>query len=294
MKKIINFFAAALLLTSCEDVVDVDVTDEAPRLIVDALIRIDPNEDLTDANIKISISSSFFEDIQPAEIESMQIQGQNSGNFVPYEPVPGEPGMYRPFSAFGTPVADNKIVTSFLRDPDERYILVVRRNDQLYFGETTFAPSSPIDELIQGDNTLFDEEDTEIIINFTDPEDQANYYVVDFDFNEFLTTEDKFYNGQQFEFSYFYDTDLESGDNITVSLLGANEDFFNYMNGVLEQSQQGANGPFQTPTATIRGNFLNATGIDNIDMSDNLGRPDDFILGYFALSEVYSASITVE
>ena len=294
MKKIITFFAAALLLTSCEDVVDVDVTDEAPRLIVDALIRIDPNEDLTDANIKISISSSFFEDIQPAEIESMQIQGQNSGNFVPYEPVPGEPGMYRPFSAFGTPVADNKIVTSFLRDPDERYILFVRRNDQLYFGETTFAPSSPIDELIQGDNTLFDEEDTEIIINFTDPEDQANYYVVDFDFNEFLTTEDKFYNGQQFEFSYFYDTDLESGDNITVSLLGANEDFFNYMNGVLEQSQQGANGPFQTPTATIRGNFLNATGIDNIDMSDNLGRPDDFILGYFALSEVYSASITVE
>lgn len=66
------------------------------------------------------------------------------------------------------------------------------------------------------------------------------------------------------------------------------------MNGLLEQSEQGENGPFQTPTATVRGNILNITDIDNIDQFDNLNRPDAFILGYFSLSQQFSASLIIE
>ncbi|WP_299151451.1 DUF4249 family protein [uncultured Dokdonia sp.] len=296
MRYITLLIALLLVFTSCEDVIDVDLNDEDPRLIVDALIRIDTTQQLTAANIKVSLSSSFFGEIQPAEVENMFIQKSDESGFVPYEAVPGEPGVYRPFATTVSPVTDNKIVTSWLTSESE-YLFFVTHQGQDYFARTTFAPSVPIDTVEQGDGGLFDEDDKEVIIAFTDIPEQENYYLIDLDFNEYLPTEDRFYPGQQFEFSYFYDaedTPLNPGDTVDISILGANEQFYDYMNGLLEQSEQGDNGPFQTPTATVRGNILNITDIDNIDQFDNLNRPDAFILGYFSLSQQFSASLIIE
>lgn len=284
----------SISFASCEDVVDVDLNDEEPRLIVDALIRIDTLQNLTEANIKVSLTSSFFGEIEPVTIQSMELQRSSGGSFVPYEPIPGVPGMYRPFPAFGSPVTDNKIQTSYLTDPDEELLLFVRYEDQLYLAKTTFAPSVAIDSAIQGDGQFFGEDETEVVINFTDFPDREDYYIFDFDFDEFITTEDRFYEGQQFEFSYFYDADIGSGQEINISILGADVGFFDYMNGLLEQSEQGANGPFQTPVATVRGNFLNVTNIDNINQFDNIETPDAFILGYFALSQEYQIQVEIE
>lgn len=298
MKKIIFLLSLPLLLFTyaCEDVIDVDLNDEPPRLIVDALIRIDTTQQLTPATIKISQSSSFFGEITPAEVESMMIQKDGDTGVVPYEEVPGEPGLYRPFATTISPVADNQIVTSWLTD-DTDYLLFITANGQDYLARTRFARSAPIDSVMEGDGGLFGEDDRELVIAFTDIPDEDNFYVFDLDFDEFLPTEDRFYKDQQFEFSYFYDgedNELVAGDEINISLLGAESEFFDYMNGLLEQSQQGDNGPFQTPTATVRGNLLNVTGIDNIDQFDNINRPDNFILGYFSLSQEFKASIVLE
>lgn len=298
MKKIIYIISLPLLLLiyACEDVIDVDLNDEAPRLIVDALIRIDTTQQLTPANIKISLSSSFFGTIEPAQVESMMIQKDGDPSFVPYEQVPNEPGLYRPFPTTISPVENNQIATSWLTD-DTDYFLFITANGQNYLARTRFARSAPIDSVIEGEGGLFNEDDRELIIAFTDIPDQDNFYVFDLDFDEFLPTEDRFYKGQQFEFSYFYDSEdnqVAAGDEINISLLGAVPEFFDYMNGLLEQSQQGDNGPFQTPTATVRGNFLNITDIDNIDEFDNLNSPDNFILGYFSLSQEFKASIILE
>lgn len=292
----ITLLFLAFLLYSCEDVVEVDLDDDEPRLIVDALIRIDTSQELTNANIEISLSSSFFGDIESVStIDNMQMQKADTPDgFVPYEAVPGEPGMYRPFAAFGSPVSNNQILTSWLTDTTQNINLFITFNDKTYLASTSFAPSVPIDELMQGDGQLFDEDTTELEITFTDFPDREDYYIFDFDFDEFIPSEDRFYAGQQFSFSYFYDENLEAGDEVNISILGADESFFDYMNGILEQSEQGQNGPFQTPTATVRGNFLNVTGIDNMDAFDNSERPDDFILGYFALSQEYTGSIIIE
>ena len=279
---------------SCEEVIEVELDSEEPRLIVYALIRVDTSQQLTEANIRVSLSSSFFDEIQPAEIDEMSIQIEGSGAFIPYEPVPGEPGLYRPFSTTISPVAENKIVTSALLDTTDVYLLFVRYQDEQFFARTRFVPTSTIDSVLQGDGELFDEDDTEVIIEFTDTPEREDFYVFDFDFGEFITSPDEFFEGQQFSFSYFYDTELEPGDEVNISILGAEESFFNYMNGLLEQSQQGANGPFQTPVATIRGNILKLEGIDNIDIFDNLDRPDEFALGYFSISQEFKTSLVIE
>ncbi len=294
LKTLVLFVSIFICCISCEDVIEVDLDSEDPRLIVDALIRVDTSKQLTEANIRVSLSSSFFDELQPAVIDEMSIQNEASGAFIPYEPVPGEPGLYRPFPTTVSPVSDNKILTSALLDTTDVYLLFVRYQDELFFARTRFVPTSTIDSVIQGDGELFDEDDTEVIIEFTDTPDREDFYVFDFDFGEFITSPDEFFEGQQFSFSYFYDTNLEPGDEVNISILGAEEPFFDYMNGLIEQSQQGANGPFQTPVATIRGNILKAEGIDNINLFNNLDRPDEFALGYFSISQEFTDTIVIE
>ncbi len=292
--KLVILFLLFLSILSCEDVIEVDLDSEEPRLIVDALIRVDTTQQLTEANIRVSLSSSFFEDIQPAEVEEMSILIPESGAFIPYEPVPGEPGLYRPFPTTISPVADNKIVTSALVDTTAMFLLNIRYQGELFFARTRFVPTSAIDSVVQGAGGLFNEDDTEVIIEFTDTPNREDFYVFDFDFGEFITSPDEFFEGQQFSFSFFYDTEINPGDEVNIGILGAEEPFFDYINGLLEQSQQGANGPFQTPTATVRGNILLAEGIDNIELSNNVDRPNEFALGYFAIAQEFTTSLVIE
>ncbi len=294
LHKLALLFMLFLSFLSCEEVIDVELDSEAPRLIVDALIRVDTSQQLTNATIRVSLSSSFFDEIQPAILDEMSIQNSNTGIFIPYEPVPGEPGLYRPFPTTVSPVVNNMILTTALLDTTDSYILNVRYQDDLFLASTRFVPTSDIDLVVQGEGGLFDEDDTEVVITFTDTPDREDFYVFDFDFDEFITSPDEFFMGQQFSFSFFYDTNLEPGDEVNISILGAEEPFFDFMNGLLEQSQQGANGPFQTPTATVRGNILLAEGIDNIEVFNNLDRVDDFVLGYFAIAQEFSSSLVIE
>lgn len=297
MKKILFLLCITIIFISCEDVVDVDVDSEPPRLVVDALIRVDTSQELTEANIRVSLTSSFFGEIQPAEIESMQIQNEEDGSFVPYEPVPGEPGLFRPFPTTISPVVDNKIFTSFLTNPNPIYIFSIIYQDELYLARTSFVPTTPIDEIEVGQEILFDEDDTELIISFTDTPDREDFYVFDFSFNEFLTVEDTFFPGQSFEFSYFFDGEelpLEAGEELIVSILGADESFYDYMEQLITQSDLGDNGPFQVPVSTVRGNILNAEGIDNIDIFDNVDRPNNFALGYFAIVQEFQSTVIIE
>ena len=124
--------------------------------------------------------------------------------------------------------------------------------------------------------------------------DSDDFYVLDLDFGEFLVTEDEFYQGQTFVFSYFYDNELELNTSsvVDISLLGADEAFYNYMNQIIVQSG-GDQGPFQTPAATVRGNIINITGIDNNEVFDNVERTNNFALGYFAIVEEYKDSIEI-
>ena len=98
---------------------------------------------------------------------------------------------------------------------------------------------------------------------------------------------------QQFEFSYFYEKDLEVGTEVDISILGADLQFFNYVDLLVEQTQDDG-GVFETPAATVRGNVFDVTGIDNNELFDNVERPDNFALGYFAVVQEFKQSIVIE
>ncbi|WP_373519871.1 DUF4249 family protein, partial [Pricia sp.] len=171
--------------------------------------------------------------------------------------------------------------------------LSIEYNNERYLALTEYVPTAPIDTLLQGDGTLFSGEETEILVSFTDSPERDNFYLFDFDFNEYLVTEDEFYPGQTFQFSYFYDEEVKSGRNIDIAILGVDESFYNYMNQLLVQAG-GDQGPFQTPSATVRGNIINVTNIDNTNSFDNVDDRNNFALGYFAICQTFSESILIE
>ncbi|NHF59338.1 DUF4249 family protein [Flavobacteriaceae bacterium TP-CH-4] len=276
-----------LVITSCEDVIEVDTPSEPPRLAIDGLIRIsDTTATAQTVRIKAELTSSFFGEVSPANLESISITNLD---YVPSGPLDSN---VRQLTEVVPGVYESNINTRFLVEGELN--LSITHEGQRYLAITEFAPSSPIDEVSQGDGTLFGGEETEVIISFTDDAERNDYYLFDFDFDEYLVTEDEFYNGQTFEFSYFYDDDVIPGMEVEISILGIDESFYNYMNQLIVQADSGSQGPFQTPSATVRGNIINVTNIDNIDTFDNVEDSNNFALGYFAVSQTFSQSLTIE
>lgn len=295
--KIAPILLLLTFLVSCEDVIDVELPADDNRLVVDGLLRVDKSQEFIDVRITLRETSSFYEENQPTQAESVLIYYGilNENNLFEnlafsylIEEEPGT-GVYVPNPNFSS---DQRIRT-VSAEPGITFILEVTHKGKRYFAQTMYAPAVPLDNLEQGDDTLFGEDETEVKVTFTDDPDNTNFYVFDFGFGEFQTVEDQFFNGQQFEFSYFYDDSLEVGQEIRVSLLGATEEFYDYMDLVIQQTSN-SNGFFQTPVATVRGNVFDITGLDNIDVLDNVGRPNDYALGYFAVVQEYSRTLTIQ
>lgn len=297
MKKVIFIIGTIFLFTSCEDVVDVDLPETEPRLIVDGLLRVDKSQEFIDVRIRMRETSNFFESNPPTQVESAVIAygvPNEFGEFVNFafssltEEEPGT-GIYVPDPNFSS---DQRIRTESA-ELGTIFVLQISHKDKFYYARTEYSPTVPIDDLKQGNNTLFDENETEVIVTLTDDPDRNNFYVFDFGFGNFQTVDDQFFQGQRFGFSYFYDDNLDPGQNITVSILGATEDFYNYMDLLVEQTENNG-GVFETPVATVRGNVFDITGLDNIDIFDNVERPNDYALGYFAVAQEFSSSLTIE
>jgi hypothetical protein len=281
---------------SCEDVVDIEVPSEDPRLNVNALIKVDISEPFIPIEIKVGLTNNFFEEIPITQVESIAILIEeldengavvNTRSSSLAEKGPNT-GIYVPDPNFSS---DQRIPTSILGN-NLLFTLLIKHEDRTYLAQTRYVPTVPIDSIIQGNEVLFDGDETEVIVTFTDNAEREDYYLFDFDFNEFLVTEDTFYQGQQFEFSYFYDSSFDSGEELEISLMGVDENFYNYMNQIIAQSGD-TQGPFQTPAATVRGNIFDVTDLDNIDVFDNVDQPTVYPLGYFAIVQEYKGTITI-
>lgn len=263
-----TFFSLLLifLLIGCQDVIEVEVPIDEPRLVIDALIRLKDTEALTTlVQIKANVTSSFFENIQPVKLDGILLLNLESGNSETLSEISS--GIYQ------------KAVSTKLLTEGE-LLLSIQYNDQEYEATTTYVPAVPIDNLTQGTNTLFTGEETEIVVSFTDAPDRVDFYLFDFDFDEYLVSEDTFFPGQSFEFSYFYDGELRAGTELNISILGVDEPFYNYMTQLIVQSG-GDQGPFQTPAATVKGNIVNSTD------------PENFALGYFSVSQTYTSVLEI-
>lgn len=287
MRNLAVFLVFVLVLSGCEDVVEISLPETRPRLVVEALIPVNTSLNTIPIEVKVSLTNSFFETIPVANLSQITLTNLGNGtdpddsnSFVILIEQEEDSGIYR-----------GEVGTEFLTDGE--LILQLRYQDRLYFSRTRYVPTVPIDSLVQGTNSFNDDDELEIIIHYTDKEDRKDFYLFNFGGNTFQTTEDTFYQGQSFSFSHFYENTIEPEQEIIIKIMGIDQAYYNFMNVVLEQSS-GEFDIFETPVSTARGNIFDVTDIDNDDFFDNVNQPDNFPLGYFAIFQQYSERIIIE
>lgn len=271
MKLLKYILITTVLFYSCEDVITLDLETEDSRLVIDASINWVKGTTGNTQSIKLSLTTPYFsQEIVPANNAIVVVTDENNNTFQFLEE--GNTGIYS--TSNFTPVIGRK------------YFLSINYNNETYTAQETFVSVSAFDTIQQDEGAGFTGEDIEIKAFFTDPINEENHYLFEFQPEIFTIPdlnvyEDRFTNGNQM-FGYFSDEELESGQNITIKNYGISKEFYNYMFVLLQQNSQDSGGPFETQPATVRGNCFNQTNADN------------YPLGYFRLSEVEEIIYTIE
>ena len=73
MKKLLISILTFTAITSCEDVIDVNLPEVETRLVVDGLLRVDKSEEFVDVRITMRETSVFFDENQPTQVENAVI-----------------------------------------------------------------------------------------------------------------------------------------------------------------------------------------------------------------------------
>jgi len=260
----------ALSISSCEEVIDLDLEESEPRLVIDASLVWYLDTEGKEQRITLSQTTGFYEDeIQAVNEAQVSIEADNGEEFI-FEHQ--QQGVYTN--------------SNFNPRFEENYSLEINYQEEIYTSTSSFVPVPGIDFIEQNDEGGFTREDLEIEAFFTDPEGEENFYF--FTFRDFSISklsleiyEDEFTDGNQVSATYS-DEDLVAGDEIFVTMEGISEPFYNYLFILRSQGGDNGGGPFQSQPATVKGNIVNETN------------PENYPFGYFRLSEADSTTYIVQ
>ena len=258
-----------VLFTNCEKVIDVDVPSIEPKLIIDATFEVlfDENPVVANTFVKLSLSADYFDDTIPTVTNASVFLTNLLDNSIINFTDENEDGNYEP-------------IISFIPADNVEYELTIIYNNETYKGKATKVKSTPFTDIIQGDETLFSGDEIELKISFTDNVDVDNYYLFNIDTYNFITIEDRFFNGTDYNFSYFYeDENIELPKNIMLKMSGMTKEYYTYFEILVSQGGQNGGGPFQAIPSSLLGNMINKTNEEN------------FPLGYFHISETDTFNI---
>ncbi|MDG3582388.1 DUF4249 domain-containing protein [Galbibacter pacificus] len=258
----------SLFLISCEEVVDVDLDTAPPRLVIEASIKWEKSTSGNVQQIHLTTTAPYYADeVPPVHNATVYITDEEGNQFDFIEE--DNTGFYT--------------TDSFIPVMSTTYNLTVVHDGETYMAKETLLPVSDLTYVTQNSGDVFSEEYIEIKAYFNDPADEENYYMYTFDAekdNTIDVIEDRLVNGNEV-FAFFVSEDIQSGEDVDISLSGISKQYYNYMYTLLAQANEGG-GPFETQPATVRGNIINTTN------------PDNFAFGYFRLSETDKYTYTIE
>lgn len=263
MKKVV--YIVCLIFLSCEEVIDVDLQQTLGQIVIDAELSRPIGSEEGQLQVLVAKTYDFYGSETPVVTNaniSLHV-GDESWNVTHQKE-----GQY------------SVDIPSLVADTS--YKLSVEVDGKTYIAEEELVLSGSFDKVVQGDGQLFSGTETEALVTLTDLPGLENYYLFDFGYNNLLVTRDRFYDGKEFTFSFFYDDLFPKNTEVNIRMVGIDEAFFSYMQILLSHSGQNGGGPFATATSTLLGNFVN---------------PNDetaIALGYFRVVEQKSLPFTAE
>lgn len=262
-KNIILSLLCIILLTSCEKVIDVDLNNENPRLVVDAGLTYIKGTDGKNQSLTLSTTTGFFDKGVP-KVSGATVYVTNSSNTrFNFLEEPNTKGKYT--------------CTNFAPLIGETYVLTVIYNGETYKAQDKLSAVNQIDNVEQRADLGINKDEYGIRVNFQDPATENNFYVISYvtPFEAFPyidAFDDKIFQGR-IGFGLYGSDKMKLGDSIEIKVRGTSERYFNYIKKLISTASVGG-GPFQPfPSSTIRGNIVNQT------------KESNYCLGFFSISE---------
>lgn len=260
----------SLFLTSCEEVIEVDLKQGTPKLVIDASLKWQKGTLGNEQTIILSTTAAYYEQQVPAATGATVFVTNEAGIVFNFTEIPNI-GKY--------------ICSNFIPEINQNYELTVVYKGETYTASEKLIAVPTIESVTQTENGGFLGDQVEVKFFFQDFPNEANYYLINFNpSNSRLpiidVIDDDFFQGNQM-FAYLA-SDFKSGDTIGLKLQGISKSYYNYMNILLGISGSNGGSPFATPPATVRGNIINQSTTEN------------FALGYFQLSEMDTKNYIVQ
>ncbi|OEK06066.1 hypothetical protein A8C32_18720 [Flavivirga aquatica] len=267
------------IITACEDVIDVNVPEAEPRLVIEASLDWQKGTAGNNQTIKLSTSTPYFNTTVNNTVTGASVKVTNDATNAEYIFVDQNDGTYN--------------ITDFVPVLNDSYTLEVIYNSETYKAKETLMPVSEIKRVTQSLEGAFDDEVLDVTIFWDDPVDEENYYFINFyeegDLFPFLEeVSDEFTNGNEMDEFFEKERDEDDGqeefnpgDKVSFTLYGISERYYNYLQILIEQYDSGGD-PFSSVAAEIKGNCINET------------TPDNYAFGYFRASEVDTINYTFQ
>lgn len=275
MKNTIKYLALilsiSLALSSCTDVIDVDVPNGGARFVVEASINWEKGTVGNNQTIKLSTSTPYFSDNINDPVTGATVEVVNNSNNTSFSFTDQNNGEYT--------------TSNFVPILNQSYTLNIEYNGQTYSASETLLPVSSINRVEQKTENFLGEDQIQVRVYFDDPAGEENCYIGEFkSSNEALTTllayRDEFTDGKE-NFILYSDEDLKKGNIVDINFYGVSRRYFNYMNRLIWQSGSGG-GMFQVTPVQLKGNCK------------NINNPDEEVLGYFKLSQYVHENYTIK
>ena len=280
MKRIFLYsLIIGLIVSSCTDVIEVEVPYGGSRLVVEASLDWEKGTQGNEQTIKLSVMIPYFDDtsIDIVTGAEVKVTDDSTGNVVQF--IDQNNGNYT--------------TSDFVPVIGQSYTLEINYNGETYIAKETLMSVVDIDNVNQSTDGGFDTNVIEVNIYFNDPVDEENYYLTKFhERKDLLPTlfdvSDEFTNGNEMLIFYEkYDNEdtgekeLQPGDIVDIELYGISKTYYNYI-GLLIQQNESAGDPFSSTPVPLKGNCTNPSN------------PDNFAWGYFRLTQVDRTTYMVE
>ena len=257
--KVCNYIIlfVGLLLLSCEDVIDINLNDASPKLVIIGEV----SNRTTTQQVTISRTVAFtsenpFDPVQGAQVEVVDDVGRV------YQFSEQAPGIY---------VAEN-----FRGRENTEYRLSVRVEGKQFNASSTMPRLVTVDSVGTSVANIFGDERKFVSLKYQDPPGVPNYYrylmsVNGSPFNMVYVTSDKFSNGKYVsEELADFDLELFLGDSVIVYMQCIDKAAFDFWNAV-QSTNPGSAAPANPPSVF-----------------------GDEALGYFSAHSVSEVSTTIQ
>ena len=276
--RIIIVLIISAFLTSCTDVIDVEVPTTVPRLVIEASLDWEKGTLGNEQVIKLSTSTPYFDSESTSIVTGASVRVTNDNNGAEFIFIDQNNGEY--------------LTSNFIPELNKSYTLEIVYNGDTFVAHETLTPVVDITAIYQSLEEG-DDEALEVNVDFNDPVNEENYYF--FKIQEqadvlptFFDISDEFTNGnlisvynEREEDEDINQVEYTSGDVVNIKFYGISKRYYNYI-GLLIQQYESTGDPFSTTPVALKGNCINISHAEN------------YAFGYFRLTQVVKSSYTFQ